>query len=101
MHKYKKIFSNFSSQNEDFQSLKSPKNDSLLYNGHKTDVKYISSKLQVGNYLLFTKYPQILNIGHNIGRVRRTCLIYRPGMYNLQTRFASFPDQKKVAKSFF
>ena len=50
MHKYKKIFNNFSSQNEDFQSLKSNKNDSLLYNGHKTDVKYISSKLQVGNF---------------------------------------------------
>ena len=41
MHKYKKIFNNFSSQNVDFQSLKSPKNDSLLYSGHKTDVKYI------------------------------------------------------------
>ena len=41
MHKYK-IFN--------FQSLKSPKNDSLLYSGHKTDAKYISSKLQVGNF---------------------------------------------------
>ena len=60
MHKYKKIFNNFSSQKRGFSmSLKSPKNDSWLCNDHKADVKYISSKLQVWDFYFL---PNNLNL---------------------------------------
>ena len=39
--------------------------------GYKTGMEYTSSKLQVGNFLLFTKYSQILNIAHKFGHAQK------------------------------
>ena len=32
----------------------------------------------------------------NIGHVQNKIIIYRPGIYNIQTRTVAFPDQEKL-----
>ena len=76
-----------------FSSLqKLQKKYSFQYNGYTT---YIWKKLKVGHFHCFLKafkykcYPKF-----------RTCpnksIIYRPDIYNLQTRTVTFPDQEKL-----
>ena len=72
-------------------SIKSAKDVSLEFHSYQAEMKHIPSKLQGGNFWLFTKYSQILNIVHNFGQFQRRHLIYRPDIYNLPTRFASLP----------
>ena len=37
-----------------------------------------------------------INIVQNFGHVQSKSIIYRPGIYNLQTRTVTFPDQEKL-----
>ena len=37
-----------------------------------------------------------MNIVQNFGHVQNKSIIYRPGIYNLQTRTLTFPEQEKL-----
>ena len=37
-----------------------------------------------------------MNIVRNFGHVQNKSIIYRPGIYNLQTRTLTFPEQEKL-----
>ena len=37
-----------------------------------------------------------MNIVQNVGPVQNKSIVYRPGIYNIQTRTIAFPDQKKL-----
>ena len=37
-----------------------------------------------------------MNIVQNFGHVQNKTIIYRPGIYNLQIRTVTFPDQEKL-----
>ena len=50
-------------------------------------------KLKVGN---FHCLHSNINIVQNFGHLQNKCVIYRPGIYNLQTRTVTFPDQEKL-----
>ena len=43
----------------------------------------------------FQKHSNI-NIAQNFGHVQIKSIIYRPGIYNLQTRTLAIPDQEKL-----
>ena len=47
-------------------------------------------KLKVGN---FHCLHSNINIVQNFGHLQNKCVIYRPGIYNLQTRTVTFPDR--------
>ena len=42
-----------------------------------------------------SKDPNI-NIVQNFGHVQNKSIVYRPGIYNLQTRTSTFPNQEKL-----
>ena len=37
-----------------------------------------------------------MNIVQNFGHVPNKSIVYRPGIYNLQTKTVTFPDQEKL-----
>ena len=37
-----------------------------------------------------------INIVQNFGHIQNKSIIYRPGIYNLQTRTLTFPEQEKL-----
>ena len=57
--------------------------------------RIIELKLKVGHFHCLLKTLNI-NIVQNLGYVKNKIIIYKPGMYNLQTRTVTFPDQEKL-----
>ena len=86
MQKYKKILSNFSSQNKGFLPPKIQKNTALS----TMAIQLIFSKSQKWNtFTVSLKYSNV-----NIAQNKST--IYRRDTYNLQTRTVIFPHQEKL-----
>ena len=50
-------------------------------------------KLKVGHFYCLLKTLNY-NIAQNFGHVQNKSITYRPGIYNLQTRTLTFPDQE-------
>ena len=83
IYRYKRILSNFSSQNKDFiKPLKSTKN--IVW------VKWLQHIFNKSS-----KHSNI-NIAQDFGYVQNKIMFYEPGIHNLQTRTVSFPDQEKL-----
>ena len=55
MHKHKKIFSNVTSQNNKFQTIKSTGNFSFEYNGYKVEINYTCKKANSEGFPPFAK----------------------------------------------
>ena len=47
---------------------------------------------------MFTKNTQNINIVQNFGHVQNKSIVYRPGIYYLQTRTVTFPNKEKLEK---
>ena len=41
---------------------------------------------------MFTKNTQNINIVQNFGHVQNKSIVYRPGIYNIQTRTLTLPE---------
>ena len=97
IQKYLKILNNFLSQNKGTSTKKCSKKYKKIQFSVQWLYNIYLRKAKSRTLSLFTKHSNI-NIVQNFGHIQNKSIIYRTGIYNLQSRTVTFPDQEKLLK---